>query len=100
MENVSFVDPLAKGSWHEWPQAAPCRFARLALIQHEPIGCFQRDMEAVQAHGTGSVWRRVGWQLQQAFGPRLLLVLLSLTGFAHHLVSPQTDGIQSPHCVE
>ena len=35
-------------------EAPPRRFARLALVQHDPIGCFQHDTEAAHACGT---WR-------------------------------------------
>ena len=48
MENAIFTGPLGQGSWHEWPKKHKLvGFARLALVQHEPIGLFQPDTEAL-----------------------------------------------------
>ena len=49
-------------------EATPGRFAPLALVQHEPIGCSQHDIKALQVRDTWSVWQRAGWQVRQAYG--------------------------------
>ena len=52
-------------------EAAPCQFARLALVQHEPIGCLQHHIEALQARDTWSVWHRVDGKFDRAYGDAL-----------------------------
>ena len=52
-------------------EAAPCRFDRFDLVQHEPIGYFQHHIKALQARETWSVWHRVGRQVRQTYGDAL-----------------------------
>ena len=52
MEKVFFMGrSLGIGKMARAAKAIPCLLARLGLGQHEPIGCFEHDMAAVQALG-------------------------------------------------